>query len=155
MTRVNVHFALDKEVHRRIREVLGESPNKYLREILLRIAEMMELGDDEAYKKLRVELLVLKVTREILLERLRRVEQEISELEEHLRKQEEYMLLKKKDERMKELFREMNAIIVANDYDPVTSWSETAAIRKEMAELGFEIDRDWFYKHVERLKRWY
>jgi len=80
------------------------------------------------------------------------IETDIEKIEKEIMKQEEFIKHLEKSREMAALIREYNDVIRICEFDVNRSWFETREIRKQLAELGLQIDKEWHKSQVARLK---
>ena len=153
MVKQNISFRIDKDKYERFKEIVGGRPSEFIQRIIDAVIETPPNPRDMLYS-LRLQLQAYQIARQLLLLRLRVVEQRIAELEEHLRELEEQIKREEVDERFAELMRRLNEIIRYCEYDFWCAWENSEAVRAELAQLGFNIDREWLLRHIERLLTW-
>ena len=52
------------------------------------------------------------------------------------------------------MMRSINNVVITNEYDSDKSWKDVEQLVSQLANLGYEIDKEWFDNHCKRLERW-
>jgi len=149
----NITVRLDYQKYKRFKEIVGKRPSEFIQQVIDAVIEAPVSEKDRLYQ-LRLQLKALQIARDLLLSRLRILEQQIYELEEHIKEAEEVARKSDRDELFRQCIVELNSIIRKCNYEFLCSWQKSAGVRKRLSELGFEVTREWLMKHIERLLIW-
>ena len=125
---------------------------------------LMVITEDTPLHEEELKLIILEDKRKTLFIRHKQIVQECEEqiavsqtkidfFDRKISEQQKVVKQVKEADKVASLIRSMNQKIIVADYEIEDAWNACAQEVKQMKELGHEIDKMWFVRHLKRLIR--